>query len=203
MSARSSTSSTTFLIPAVFSTWSAAQERDLEAQSLRSVSVRLPTPPAALTHTTRARSSLEDGTNPIDDFFGVASPSYIPRGTLDSRHDAVSLPAHVDDAPPPYSCSSEPPAYMRYAEHPTLAMYLFKFGFLFPLFWIAGAFILISPLRAPEDWELTKTGAEREELIQTMRRTEMKWARRCLIAFSILALIITAIVVIAVLVMKS
>lgn len=132
MSARSSTSSTTFLIPAVFSTWSAAQERDLEAQSLRSfdhVHVGLPTPPAALTHTTRARSSLEDGTNPIDDFFGVASPSYIPRGTLDSRHDAVSLPAHVDDAPPPYSYSSEPPAYMRYAEHPTLAMYLFKFGF--------------------------------------------------------------------------
>lgn len=74
---------------------------------------------------------------------------------------------------------------------------------MFPLFWIAGAFILISPLRAPEDWELTKTEGEREELIQSMRRTEMKWAKRCLIAFSVLALIVTAIVVIAVLVMKS
>ncbi|KZT70457.1 hypothetical protein DAEQUDRAFT_756345 [Daedalea quercina L-15889] len=203
MSARSSTSST-FLIPSVFSTWSAAQERDLEAQSVRSHEhVPLPTPPAALTHTMRARSSLEDATNPIDDFFGVASPSYIPRGTQDSRHDAVTLPVHLDDAPPPYSYSSEPPAYTRYVEHPTLAMYLFKFGFLFPLFWIAGALILISPLRAPEEWEITKTEAEREELMQAMRHTEMKWAKRCLIALSVLALLIAAIVVIAVLTMKS
>ncbi|KAH9835284.1 uncharacterized protein C8Q71DRAFT_765005 [Rhodofomes roseus] len=200
MSARSSTS-TAFLIPATFSTWSAAQERDLESQSLRN-HVRLPTPPAALTHTARARSSLEEGSNPIDDFFGVTSPSFIPRGTQDSRHDAVGLPVHFDDAPPPYS-SSEPPAYSRYGEHPTLAMYLFKFGFLFPLFWIAGSLILISPLRAPEDWELTKTEAEREQLIQSMRRTELKWAKRCLIAFSALALLISAIVAIAVLVMRT
>ena len=35
---------------------------------------------------------------------------------------------------------------------------------MFPLFWVAGALILLSPLRAPEEWALSKTEAEREEL---------------------------------------
>ncbi|EPS97415.1 hypothetical protein FOMPIDRAFT_23496, partial [Fomitopsis schrenkii] len=130
----------------------------------------------------------------IDDFFGASSA----RGTQDSRHDAVSLPVHHDDAPPPYSYPAEPPAYTRYAEHPTLAMYLFKFGFLFPLFWIAGALILISPLRAPEEWELSKTEAEHQELIEGMRRTEIKWAKRCLIALLVLTVAIVVVALAAV-----
>lgn len=65
---------------------------------------------------------------------------------------------------------------------------------VFPLFWAAGAFILVSPLRAPEDWELEKTEAERQELIAVMRRTEMKWARRCLLALVILCVAIAVIV---------
>ena len=195
--------SSTFVIPSVF-TWSTTQERDLEAQ--------LPMPPAALTHSPRTRAAdTERSTNAIDDFFGASSS----RGTQDSRHDTVSLPVHHDnsDAPPPYSCSAEPPAYTRYAEHPTLAMYLFKFGFreypartcilvrlltrdfsVFPLFWVAGALILLSPLRAPEEWALSKTEAEREELIASIRQTEIKWARRCLVALSVLILIVLAVV---------
>ncbi|KAH9835301.1 uncharacterized protein C8Q71DRAFT_858945 [Rhodofomes roseus] len=203
MSAQASTS-TTFVIPSVF-TWSRSQECDLEAQTISGThehfDVRLPTPPAARLHTPRTRpSDVEEGTNAIDDFFG-ASSSRSPRGTQDSRHDAVSLPVHHDsdsDAPPPYSYSAQPPAYTRYAEHPTLAMYLFKFGFLFPLFWIAGALILVSPLRAPEDWELSKTEAERQELIESMRGTEVKWAKRCLVAFSVLALVVLIVVLAAV-----
>ena len=65
---------------------------------------------------------------------------------------------------------------------------------MFPLFWVAGALILLSPLRAPEEWALSKTEAEREELIASMRRTEIKWARRCLIALSVLILIVLAVV---------
>lgn len=65
---------------------------------------------------------------------------------------------------------------------------------VFPLFWIAGALILISPLRAPEEWALSKTEAEREELIESMRQTETKWAKRCFVALSTLVLIILAIV---------
>lgn len=69
---------------------------------------------------------------------------------------------------------------------------------MFPLFWLAGALILISPLRAPEEWELTKTEAERQELIDSMRRTEIKWAKRCLIALSVLSIAIAVIVLAAV-----
>jgi len=76
-------------------------------------------------------------------------------------------------------------------------MYLFKFGFLFPLFWLAGIFILVSPLQAPENWEPTKTEAEREELIQLMRRTEKKWATRCFAAFSLFLVIAIAVAIIA------
>ncbi|KAH9926774.1 uncharacterized protein B0H18DRAFT_876136 [Fomitopsis serialis] len=189
MSARASTSST-FIIPSIF-TSSNTRERDLEAQTASDsdsrdhFDVQLSAPPVAFTHAPRTlAASLQEGTNAIDDFFGASSS----RGTQDSRHDAAALPVHHDDAPPPYSSSSAPPAYPRYAEHPTLAMYLFKFGFVFPLFWIAGALILVSPFRAPEDWEPSKTEARRQELIESMRRTEVKWAKRCLIALSILGL---------------
>ncbi|TFY59900.1 hypothetical protein EVJ58_g5489 [Rhodofomes roseus] len=230
MSSQASTS-TTSIIPSVF-TWSSAQERDLEAQTISGThehfNVQLPTPPAARLHAPRTRpSNAEEGTNAVDDFFGASSSRRSPRGTQDSRHDTMSLPVHHDDsgsdAPPPYSYSSEPPAYTRYVENPTLAMYLFNFGFreyscmlsrshhplltlrslVFPLFWIAGALVLISPLRAPQDWELSKTDAERQELIDGMRRTEIKWARRCLIAISALALVVLVVVLAAVLLMRT
>ena len=69
---------------------------------------------------------------------------------------------------------------------------------VFPLFWVAGALILLSPLRAPEEWELTKTEGERQELIESMRRTEIKWAKRCLVALSFLAIAVLIIVLAAV-----
>ena len=53
---------------------------------------------------------------------------------------------------------------------------------MFPIFWILGSIILCVPLRAPAEWEPTKTVEERAELIAHMRQTEKKWARRCLIA---------------------
>ena len=65
---------------------------------------------------------------------------------------------------------------------------------MFPLFWLAGAFILLSPLRAPEDWETTKPEYERQELIESMRRTELKWAKRCLYALVITILLVAIIV---------
>jgi len=69
-------------------------------------------------------------------------------------------------------------------------------GFLivFPIFWILGSIVLCIPLRAPADWEPSKTAEERAELIAHMRRTEMKWAKRCLIA---LASLIVLIIIIA------
>ncbi|KAI0777266.1 hypothetical protein BD413DRAFT_490360 [Trametes elegans] len=128
-------------------------------------------------------------------------------GTRDSRHDDVRVPTPIDDLesqipPPPYECSLDPPAYSRVSDQPTLAMYLFKFGFLFPLFWIAGAFILLSPLEAPSDWESSKPEYERQEIIESMRRTEIKWAKRCLWALLATTLVVTATVLLALFVVR-
>ena len=65
---------------------------------------------------------------------------------------------------------------------------------MFPLFWVAGALILLSPLSAPPDWELSKSEIEREELILSMRRTEVKWARRCVVALLVFSLFVVALV---------
>ena len=74
---------------------------------------------------------------------------------------------------------------------------------MFPLFWVAGAFILLSPLQAPSDWEASKPEYERQEIIESMRRTEIKWAKRCLFALLVLAITVAAIVTTGLLVMRS
>ncbi|KAI1797115.1 hypothetical protein LXA43DRAFT_910219, partial [Ganoderma leucocontextum] len=170
------------------------------------VETQLAQPTPALSHAPRAtRVSVEETTDAVDDFVG-ASPlssahhtrNVSPTGTRDSRHDEMRLFSSVDDAsdllPPPYEHSILPPAYTQVSDQPTLSMYLFKFGFLFPLFWVAGAFILLSPLSAPADWEASKPALEREELIASMRRAEVKWARRCLVALSVFCLLVLALV---------
>ena len=74
---------------------------------------------------------------------------------------------------------------------------------MFPLFWVAGAFILLSPLRAPEDWESAKPEIERQELIESMRRTEIKWAKRCLYALLVTLLVAAAVVLAVVFSVRS
>ncbi|KAJ6468389.1 hypothetical protein C8R45DRAFT_938303 [Mycena sanguinolenta] len=127
-------------------------------------------------------------TNPVDDFFGLARTS---SRTWDSRSECDVPPAYVDA--PEYT--------LRVQEPVTLAMYLFKFGFLFPPFWILGVIILLSPLRAPTPattpgaWLPEKTDAERLVILNRMRTTELKWARRCLYALLALIHIVIAIVI--------
>ncbi|KAK7056463.1 hypothetical protein VNI00_003018 [Paramarasmius palmivorus] len=123
----------------------------------------------------------------------------------ESRHDRrisadvdleQGLP--IDEPLPPYV---EPPEYTSKNEDPaTLAKYLFKFGFLFPPFWILGALILFTPLHAPESsdpatpnaWLPEKTEAEREAIISTLRKAELKWAWRCLFAILTVSLFAVA-----------
>ncbi|OSD08189.1 hypothetical protein PYCCODRAFT_1358373 [Trametes coccinea BRFM310] len=209
MSASASTTSASSTRPTFFGLFdrSATPELDIEAQ--------LPQPAPARTHAARANASVDEATtDPIDDFFGVSRPSPSSgrrtlslTGTRDSRHDDVRAStladAEVESLPPPYEHSIAPPAYSSVSDQPTLAMYLFKFGFLFPLFWLAGAFILLSPLQAPADWETSKPEYERQEIIESMRRTEVKWAKRCLVALLITILLVAAIATTAVLVMRS
>lgn len=68
--------------------------------------------------------------------------------------------------------------------------------------WLAGTFVLLCPLRAPEGWEPSKSAAEREELLVCLRRTEVKWARRCACAFGLLVLLVAFIVLAAVFVRR-
>lgn len=210
----------------VYGNWrnSTPVERDLEAQvdvagnHEQYTPIQIPAPASVYAHDSRttlpsSQPLFEEGTDPIDDFFGI---SHSRTGTRDSRHDAYMTP-------PPYEAeSSDPPAY---SEYPTLAMYLFKFGFrtclsflhgnrselmfclldtVLPLFWVVGAFILFSTLQAPVEWETTKSQEERTLLLKELRRVEVKWARRCLIALSIfLSLAAIAITVVLVLHYRS
>ncbi len=98
---------------------------DLEAQVVlgqREPISYIASPAPALTTAPHAPA----GTNPIEDFFGVASS----RGTHDSRHDERRA-SFYGDAPPPYAPRDAQglPSYSSVAAPPTLAMYLFKAGF--------------------------------------------------------------------------
>ncbi|KAI6142618.1 hypothetical protein BKA82DRAFT_1003365 [Pisolithus tinctorius] len=188
---------------------------DVEAQTITGYHAPLPSPAipeqarsaAAPTRTPASADETAPTSDPIDDFFGITRP----RATRESRHDSypsvssrVGVIAMDGEAPPPYVDGAELPAYTVAAGEPaTLAMYLFKFGFLFPPFWILGAMILLSPLHAPAEFEPTKPEAARQELICMMRVAEIRWAKRCAWALLILvlALGVTAGVVVAV--MKS
>ena len=128
MSASSSTARPTFF--GLFDR-TATPELDIEAQ--------LPQPTPVRTHAPRAqRTSFDEpATDAVDAFFGVSHASSSRRtlsltGTRDSRHDELRQSTSVEsesDAPPSYADSLEPPAYTQVSDQPTLAMYLFKFGF--------------------------------------------------------------------------
>ncbi|KAG5653016.1 hypothetical protein H0H81_002709 [Sphagnurus paluster] len=161
------------------------------------------TPTPVLTYTTRTPSSAAYERDPLDSFFGY---NFSASRTHESRHDEV-LPAYVEDLPPTYTLKAPEPL--------TLARYLFMFGFseyspfrsaiisiltvvnllVFPPFWIMGAWILWSPLRAPSDetdpeaWMPEKTEAERKHILEGMRRVEVRWALRCLWAIVILSFV--------------
>ncbi|THU99203.1 hypothetical protein K435DRAFT_564361, partial [Dendrothele bispora CBS 962.96] len=79
----------------------------------------------------------------------------------------------------------EPPVYTKKKEPITLAMYLFKFGFCAIPFWILGAFILQHHSSLPAAWLPEKTEAKHHTIIDHMRKTELKWAWRCLWALLI------------------
>ncbi|KAG0702185.1 hypothetical protein DFH29DRAFT_805293 [Suillus ampliporus] len=193
--------STSSRFTSVFGTWRKAStssaDIDLEAQIVTGTHASFTLPAATqAAHSaaapTRTPEQNDNTTDPMDDFFGVTHT----RATRESRHDSYVTPSRISvtmdgDAPPPYADATELPAYSSTPTEPvTLAMYLFKFGFLFPLFWVLGAIILLSPLRAPADFEPTKSEAERQELVQIMRDAEIKWAKRSAWALLIFLVVI-------------
>lgn len=77
---------------------------------------------------------------------------------------------------------------------------------MFPLFWLFGALTLITPkvnrifmpwfkdfAPSAESWlDTLETEAEKEEYLARTRVTERRWAKWCLVAFSLLLLLAAA-----------
>ncbi|ODN83285.1 hypothetical protein L202_01456 [Cryptococcus amylolentus CBS 6039] len=85
-------------------------------------------------------------------------------------------------------------------EPKTLAKTLWQYGFVCPLLWLIGMTILWIPLRPVEDEVDPERAQKLEEMIEILRRTELKYAKRCIWAFCGFSLLIALIVVVAVVV---
>ncbi|KAG8780015.1 hypothetical protein FRC12_023574 [Ceratobasidium sp. 428] len=150
----------------------------------------------------------------MDNFFGYSSPKKPkPAATKKSSRGQDEMYTHTRSSsnsqgtltPPPY----EVPDHLAPTPKPmTIAKHLFQFGFLFPPFWVIGACILWSPLRAdpnpnPEPTTLPKdieagyaSPAYQKAELGVARKTELVYARRCLIA-AITFLVLVVIVIVA------
>ncbi|KAG9095251.1 hypothetical protein FRC06_009985 [Ceratobasidium sp. 370] len=118
----------------------------------------------------------------------LAEAGFISLGDLAAQRQGGAPPQYY--APPA-------PSYETVEDPITLASYLFRYGFFFPLFWLVGAFIIISdlqqdpnslcnveaqpssPPKSPYELQL-----KREEMA-LLRLAELKWAWRCAYAFAI------------------
>ncbi|KAG8715669.1 hypothetical protein FRC11_001616 [Ceratobasidium sp. 423] len=147
----------------------------------------------------------------IDDFFGGPEPvkvkkpkPAVPKAPRADRGNSASSSLGTA-TPPPYEL---PPQLAPVAKPQTIARSLFLYGFVFPPFWVIGAFILVSKLRlaseptvepSPKDIEAGYGGAPSEAYkraeYKLLRHTELVWARRCLIAAITFILAIIVVIV--------
>jgi len=118
---------------------------------------------------------------------------------------AEALPAYREDNPPRYSYRRRDSELGDPLTWPAIS---FRIGFLFPLFWFFGALTLITPrgsldrifmpwfkdfAPSADSWLNTlQMEAEKEEYLARMRVAEIRWAKRCFYAFSLLLLLIAA-----------
>jgi len=109
--------------------------------------------------------------------------------------------------PPPYSPDWDGEKLPTYSvtsldtEPDTVARHLFKYGFLFPFFWVVGVYFLFAPMRVSADWESDRTSEDKEKMLSDMRATEKKWAKRCL--WALLLFIASLAIVVAVVVVSA
>jgi len=141
--------------------------------------------------------------------------SAIPLSSRQREYDRTSVHASLAEALPAYRAlaeTSNPPRYSQSrhdsGEPPTWPAISFRIGFLFPLFWFFGALALITPqgsldrifmpwfkdfAPSADSWLNTlQVEAEKEEYLARMRVAEIRWAKRCLYAFTLLLLLIAA-----------
>ncbi|RDB26744.1 hypothetical protein Hypma_005358 [Hypsizygus marmoreus] len=92
---------------------------------------------------------------------------------------------------PPYTLNPDPPVYTEHVQHrepKTLARYLFILGFVCPVLWVAGAFMMRYPAHNGPVYLPSVTGLPDKavggqyDFVQSRRIAEFKWAKRCMVA---------------------
>jgi len=124
---------------------------------------------------------------------GTWSPSPSPvHSTVTPSYPA---PAHwtmsqLDNIPPPpYYPSKEEREHQSIPTHvETFAKSVFWWGFVCPLFWLAGICLIFSTLRAPSSWDEEVSYEESIHILHLIREAELRWAWRSLYAFSTLTI---------------
>ncbi|OXC70183.1 hypothetical protein AYX13_01092 [Cryptococcus neoformans] len=96
--------------------------------------------------------------------------------------------------------SEELPTYSKTSkEEPnTLAKVLWKWGFLCPLLWFIGMIIMWIPLKSTEEEHDPEKAQKLEEMIVILRKTELKYAKRCAWAFSGFSVMLIVLVVVVI-----
>ncbi|OXG46160.1 hypothetical protein J010_05888 [Cryptococcus neoformans] len=96
--------------------------------------------------------------------------------------------------------SEELPTYSKTSkEEPnTLAKVLWKWGFLRPLLWFIGMTIMWIPLKSTEEEHDPEKAQKLEEMIVILRKTELKYAKRCAWAFSGFSVMLIVLVVVVI-----
>ncbi|KAG8872387.1 hypothetical protein FRB97_007698 [Tulasnella sp. 331] len=101
-----------------------------------------------------------------------------------------------------FSYIPPPPAFGVRESPDTVSRSFFFYGFVFPLFWIMGSFVLVLKLHPiPEDLGGNPPSEQQDQLL-LLRATEEKWAFRCLAA-SITFIIVLGVIIIVVIVVRS
>ncbi|KAF8514493.1 hypothetical protein JB92DRAFT_2919020 [Gautieria morchelliformis] len=102
----------------------------------------------------------------------------------------------IDLDVPPRACHPTELGVYAVAKPKTLAKALFFLGFVFPAFWVAGSAIMLMPLRTTTDWEAGRSSQEIKWGCSVIRETELRWAKRCVIALLSEVFVILLVVVI-------
>jgi len=109
----------------------------------------------------------------------------------------------LDNMPPPPYALSTKEDYGNFDDEEVIpthveafAKNLFWWGFLCPLFWLAGIFLIFSTLRAPPSWDEEMTPEESVRILHRIREVELLWAWRCLYALSTFAISATLLFII-------
>ncbi|WRT70832.1 uncharacterized protein IL334_007831 [Kwoniella shivajii] len=144
----------------------------------------------------------EDHRGDSVDFSASRPPSYIHQNNHDIHHHAEhfdpTLGLGEGNADRGLRSTDELPRYAEetQTEPKTLARALWKWGFLCPLLWLIGMCILWIPLKPIEEEGDPEKAQKLEEMIVILRKTELKYAKRCAWACLGFSVFLIAIIVI-------